>query len=229
VLKSARSALVEGRYAEARDGLANLRTQLAPGQLRDQATILQGQAVRLLGEFQQAADLFEQVSLGAGPQAEQALFLLAQTYGRDLRQPARTAVLWESYQRRFGSGIFLEEAAFRRAEALVASGQHSAGLQALSSYLSDYPQGPRADEVHLLVAAAMMNNGKWEAALAHTIAVTAPQGRIVEQAQIRRARCLQALGRAQEARALYRAYLEHWPRGELSAEARKQLSRLPAK
>jgi hypothetical protein len=190
------------------------------------ASLLEAQAFRLDHRPERAVPLLEKVSRGTGPEAEQGLVLLAQMLGRDLGDPRRASSVWAESQRRFPSGIFKEEAAFRLGESLLAAGETLEGLSALERYLSSYAKGAHADDAHLLAAGARRDRlGDCAGALPHLRAVASGRGPRAEMALVAEARCLKSVGRLDEARAAYSAYLASEPHGRFADEARSGAAR----
>ncbi len=224
-MAAARTDVMAGNYASAVTRLETLRkTALAPTQLQ-RALLLEAQAWRLALRPERAVPLLEKVAKGDGPEAEQGQMMLAQALGRDLGDPRRAAVVWAEAQRRFPQGIFREEVAFRLGESLIAAGQPREGVEALERFLSTYPAGAHADDAHLSIAAARRDRlSDCAGAIPHLRAVAnGPRGLgnpRAEVALIGAARCLQQIGRTDEARDAYARYLAQLPRGRFADEAR---------
>ncbi len=225
LLDEARADLLAGNYARAEERLEALRHRtLEPTDL-SRALLLEAQAYRLDRRPERAVPLLEKVALGSGPEAEQGLVLLAQMLGRDLGDPRRASSVWAESQRRFPSGIFKEEAAFRIGESLLAAGETLQGLQAVERYLSAWPRGAHADDAHLAAAGARRDRlGDCAGALPHLRAVAIGRGPRAEMALVAEARCLKTVGRLDEARAAYSAYLASEPHGRFADEARAGVS-----
>jgi tetratricopeptide (TPR) repeat protein len=220
-LAKARAEVLAGAYERAIERLDELQlTRPAPVQ-QARAALLEAQAERLMRRPERALPLYEMVARGDGPEAEQAQFMLGQTLGRDLRDPARAAAAFAESQRRFAHGIFAEEAAFRRGEALLHAGDTRAGLEALERYLRQFPAAAHADDAHLYVAEARRDQlGDCAGALPHLRAVADGRGPRAEVALIGAARCLARIGRGDEARTVWRRYLDAQPHGRYADEAR---------
>jgi ferric-dicitrate binding protein FerR (iron transport regulator)/tetratricopeptide (TPR) repeat protein len=221
VLAKARADVLAGSYERAIERLDELQlVGVAPVQ-QARAALLEAQAERLLRRPERALPLYEMVARGDGPEAEQAQFMLGQTLGRDLRDPARAAAAFAESQRRFSKGIFAEEAAFRRGEALLHAGDTRAGLEALERYLRQFPSAAHADDAHLYVAEARRDRlGDCAGALPHLKAVADGRGPRAESALIGAARCLGKIGRGDEARSVWKRYLDAQPHGRYADEAR---------
>lgn len=220
-LGRARSEVVAGAYDRAISHLQQLRASHAPRVQLDRAALLEAQAERLAHRPERALPLFIGVARGDGPEAEQAQFLLAQTFGHDLRDPLRAANAYADSERRFARGIFAEEAAFRRGESLLSGGDTRSGLEALEDYLRRFPSAPHADDAHLFLAGARRDRlGDCAGAVPHLQAVAAGRGPRAQQALIGAARCLHTLGRQDDASAAYGRYLQVQPHGRYADEAR---------
>jgi hypothetical protein len=152
--------------------------------------------------------------------------LLAQMLGRDLGDPRRASSVWAESQRRFPSGIFKEEAAYRFGESLLSAGETLEGLQAVERYLTQFPKGSHTDDAHLLAANARRDRlGDCAGALPHLRMVAKGRGPRAEMALVAEARCLKAVGRHDESRAAYSAYLASEPHGRFADEARSAVAK----
>src|SRR5690606_35087602 len=105
------------------------------------ATLLLAQAHRLALRPERAVALLEETARGSGAEAEQAQVTLAQTLGRDLGDARRAAQAWQEAARRFPGGIFAEQIAFRRGEALLKAGEVRPAVAALDAYLARWKSG----------------------------------------------------------------------------------------
>jgi ferric-dicitrate binding protein FerR (iron transport regulator) len=221
VLDEARADLLAGNYRRSEERLELLLKRPLEATEIARAQLLEAQAFRLDRRPERAVPLLEKVSRGGGPEAEQGLVLLAQMLGRDLGDPRRASSVWAESQRRFPGGIFKEEAAYRSGESLLSAGETLEGLQAVERYLTAWPRGAHADDAHLLAANARRDRlGDCAGALPHLRAVASGRGPRAEMALVAEARCLKTVGRLDEARAAYSAYLASEPHGRFADEAR---------
>lgn len=221
LLARARADVLAGAYDRAIARLDELKRRHPTKMQLGRAALLEAQAERLARRPERALPLLEAVARGSGPEAEQAQFQLAQTLGRDLHDPVRAADAYAESTRRFSRGIFAEEAALRRGEALLAAGETNAGIEALERYLRQFPSAPHVDDAHLYLASARRDRlGDCAGAVPHLRAVAEGRGPRAELALIGEARCLRTLGRSDEARAAYGRYLSLQPRGRYADEAR---------
>ncbi|HEY7956447.1 MAG TPA: tetratricopeptide repeat protein [Polyangia bacterium] len=221
-LEAARAEVLAGSYPRAIAHLESLRRHHLPATLGARVALLLAQALRLDHHARDAAPLLEKVARGGGPEAEQAQFLLAQTLERDLADPRRAATVWAETERRFPHGIFREEAAFRLGESLLQAGETQDGIDALERYLQAFGSGAHSDDAHLLVAAARRDRlSDCAGAIPHLRAVADGHGPRAGSALIGAARCLEKIGRDDEAAAAYRHYLTLAPHGRFTAEARR--------
>jgi outer membrane protein assembly factor BamD (BamD/ComL family) len=220
-MAQARAEVLAGNYDRAIARLEALRrTELSPVHAA-RAALLEAQALRLQRRPERALPLLEDVARGRGPEAEQGQFLLAQTLGRDLRDPERAAEAWAAAQRRFPQGIFAEEIAFRLGAALLGSGETRPGVDALERYLRGFPTGAHAADAHLMVAMARRDRlNDCAGAIPHLRAAAESGGPRGELGLIGAARCLRSLARYEEARAVYLKYLQQSPQGRYADEAR---------
>lgn len=219
LLARARADVLAGAYDRAIARLGELKRRHATRIQLGRAALLEAQAERLARRPERALPLLQTVARGDGPEAEQAQFLMAQTLGRDLHDPVRAADAYAESERRHG--IFAEEAALRRGEALLAAGETRAGIEALERYLRQFPSAPHVDDAHLYLASARRDRlGDCAGAVPHLRAVADGRGPRAELALIGEARCLRTLGRSDDARAAYSRYLQLQPRGRYADEAR---------
>jgi hypothetical protein len=226
VLDEARADLLAGNYRRAEERLELLRRRSLETTDGARAQLLEAQAYRLDRRPERAVPLLEKVSRGNGPEAEQGLVQLAQILGRDLADPRRASAVWAESQRRFPGGIFKEEAAYRVGESLLSAGETLEGLQAVERYLAAWPKGAHADDAHLLAANARRDRlGDCAGALPHLRAVASGRGPRAEMALVAEARCLKTVGRIDEARAAYGAYLAGEPHGRFADEARAAVAK----
>jgi len=221
LLARARADVLAGAYDRAISRLHELGHGPATKLQLARAALLEAQAERLARRPERALPLLQTAARGDGPEAEQAQFLLGQTFGRDLHDPVRAAAAYEASETRFRHGIFSEEASLRRGEALLAAGDTEAGVQALERYLRQYPTAPHADDAHLSIASARRDRlGDCAGAVPHLRAVADGRGPRAELALIGEARCLKTIGRGVEARQAYEKYLRVQPHGRYADEAR---------
>ncbi len=220
LLAKARADVLAGAYDRAIGRLVELKRGPATKVQLMRAALLEAQAERLARRPERALPLLQSVAQGDGPEAQQAQFLLAQTLGRDLHDPVRAADAYADSERRFAHGIFTEESALRRGEALLAAGDTRAGLEALERYLRQYPTAPHVEDAHLYIASARRDRlGDCAGAVPHLRAVADGHGPRAELALIGEARCLRTLGRSGEARDAYQKYLRVQPHGRYADEA----------
>jgi ferric-dicitrate binding protein FerR (iron transport regulator) len=226
-LADARADVMGGRYDRAIERLQAFRKHATATQAA-RAGLLEAQAWRLSLRAQQAVPILRKVAGFEGAEAEQAQLLLAQTLARDLSDAAGAAEAYAEAQRRFPSGIFKEEVAFRLGETLLDAAQPREGVAALERYLATWAEGAHADDAHLLIATARRDRlNDCAGAIPHFHAVAGPvplKSARAEVALIGEARCLAQVGRAAEARAAFSRYVEERPRGRFSDEARTQSS-----
>jgi tetratricopeptide (TPR) repeat protein len=221
LLARARADVLAGAYDRAIGRLGELKRGPTTALQFQRAALLEAQAERLSRRPERALPLLESAARGGGPEAEQAQFQLAQTLGRDLHDPVRAAAAYADAERRFPRGIFAEESAMRRGEALLNAGDTRAGIEALERYLRQFPSAPHADDAHLYVASARRDRlGDCAGAVPHLRLVADGRGPRAELALIGAARCLRTLGRSDEARATYERYLHLQPHGRYADEAR---------
>jgi len=132
---------------------------------------------------------------------------------------------WREYQRRFPGGVLAEEVDLAMLETELGQGSPSA-LDAAERYLVLWPASTHAPDVHGLYGALLHRANRPAEALAEY--ERALRGRLSasrrDEALWGRADCLDRLGRAEEAKSAYRAYLAERPDGRFVDRARAALA-----
>jgi hypothetical protein len=136
---------------------------------------------------------------------------------------ALAASTLERYRSSHPHGLFVAEATLAQLDAELGLGRKAEAL-ALLQHLGDSPTMPRRDELRLLRAELESQTGQCAAALpAFENALNAPA--LAERALYGRANCLRALGRPDESRRAFEAFLARYPQGRLAIDARRALGR----
>jgi hypothetical protein len=127
----------------------------------------------------------------------------------------------DRYRRDHPQGQFVAEAALAELDAQLRLGRKADAL-ALLRGLGDAPELPRWDELRLLRAELEAEQGGCAAAL-RVFEESSTLQTLAERALYDRASCLQKLGRFEESRRAFTTFLERYPEGRRSVEARRAL------
>jgi tetratricopeptide (TPR) repeat protein len=179
------------------------------------------------GKVEQAIDCFRSLSKTGTPvEAEVALYEAARLCADSLKDPARALGLLDEHRKRFEGGPLRGEVAWLRIQCLQRMGRTEAAL-AESEQLLSGPEGRAlASELHVLRGRLYDDTlHDCSRALQEFGALVGEPGPRGDEAEWRRARCLEALGRGDEAASAYEQYLK---RSNVSkaVEARARLSEL---
>ena len=151
--------------------------------------------------------------------AESRLLARAVSQLRDEHDAKAALGTLDEHTRRFSHGLLVREAELARVEALVAAGQRSAALTLLESM--DLAHAPRGEELRVLEGELLAEAGRCAEALRELdFALSTKLVREAEErALYRRATCLTEAAQ----RAEFEHYLERFPTGQFSEQARNQL------
>jgi tetratricopeptide (TPR) repeat protein len=127
----------------------------------------------------------------------------------------------DRYRREHPESQFVGEAALAELDAQLRLGRRSDAL-ALLRNLGEAQELPRWDELRLLRAELESEQGECADALRVFEDSSTVQG-LAERALYGRALCLQKLGRVEESRRAFAAFLERYPEGRRAVEARRAL------
>jgi hypothetical protein len=167
----------------------------------------------------------ELADAGNGIAAETALYEVGRLRRDELGDAAGALAAFESYRNRFPRGMLRTEVALSVAELLPKLNRHREALDEITRLLDDGSGRERAPELHFLRAniyrEVLEDYARAERDYAAVEAARAPA---VGDATFFRGVCLQALGRSDDARAVFLRYLA--THGRYSEEARRRLGRL---
>jgi hypothetical protein len=156
-----------------------------------------------------AARCYERVAAGRGLSAEMAQVELARLRRDVLHDSPGALRALRDYAARYPNGAFHTESAISLVELLVQTGQSQAALAEAERLLVSGAARERQGELHLLRGRILQDKlGDCGRAEREYATVAADPGPIGDQAQLRQAQCLEALGRSDEAIKTYRAYLD---------------------
>jgi hypothetical protein len=178
-------------------------------------------------ESERAVECFRALGRGQGLGAEVASYEAARISAETLRDAARTLRLLDEHVVRFPSGAMRGEVRWLRVQSLERAGRLDEAL-AESEALLAAPEGRAlSSELHWLRARiyeGALND--CQLAASELVALIAEEGPRGDEAAMRRAACLERLGRTNEARAAYEHYLGRAePRRAAEARARVEALR----
>lgn len=176
------------------------------------------------GQTREAEACFLERAQGSGLTAEMALYEVARLR-RDVLADADGALsALAEYRKRFPAGSLRREADMSQLELLLQLGRSDDALKQSDELLASSASGERAAELHLLRGHILRKQSRFAAAAREYELAEAARARGGEATYFR-ALCLEALGRASEAAALFAKYLEQ-PQRPYAEDARHRMARL---
>lgn len=177
------------------------------------------------GQTRDAEACFLKRAEGSGLGAEMALYEVARLRRDVLADaPGALAALAE-YRTRFPTGSLRREADMSQLELLLQLGRSAEALKLSDELLSSSSSGERAAELHLLRGHVLRKAQSRFAEAEHEYQLAESAGARGGDVSYFRALCLEALGRAPEAAALFTQYLQQSQRA-YADDARRRLERL---
>jgi tetratricopeptide (TPR) repeat protein len=178
------------------------------------------------GRNDRAVECFRAVARGGGLESEIALYEAARLSADSLHDPARALVFLADYAKRFSNGAMRGEAAWLRVRALRDAGRLDDALTSSEALLASTEGRALASELHWLRGQIYQENRHDCAhALSEFVALVGEPGERGDAAEVRRGRCLEQLGRTEDAVQAYQRYLKR-PDARRAAEARERLAAL---
>lgn len=173
-----------------------------------------------------AETCYSAIAAGSGLSAEMALYEVARLRRDVLADPNGALLALDEYESRFASGTLAPEVRMARVDLLARLGRSEQALQA-SGRLLESPLGrSRAVELRLLRGNLLRDKQHdCTAAIAEYQHIERDPGPRGDQAQWSHARCLEQLGRIDEAIQIYRSYLGR-PDAQQAERARARLQEL---
>jgi hypothetical protein len=174
----------------------------------------------------QALTCYQDQAARGGLTGETAQYELARLWRDSLGDFDHALAAFEKQRSRFPNGALRTEADLSIIELLPRLNRHAEALTESERFLAAYPKAERRGEIHLLrgnifrEALHDLDHAEREYARAAEAG-----GRVGDDSRFLRAVCLEALGRVDEARKAYEAYLQQ-ARGSHTQEAKKRLDRL---
>jgi hypothetical protein len=175
---------------------------------------------------QEGMTCYQQQAGQGGLAGEAAQYAIARLWRDAFRDPSRAIAAFREQRARFPRGVLGIEADLSIIELLPRLDRHAEALAESERFLKEHAGGERRDEIHLLrgniYREAMRDFGHAEREYAQGAEA---RGRAGDDNRFLRAVCLEALGRTQEARQAYEAYLSR-PKTAHAQEAKKHLEHL---
>ncbi len=199
-----------------------------PVDAREPATEKSCNAFAGARRFREAKDCFARLAEGNGLSAQLALLQVARLTAGPLTSPGRALALLDEHRARFPQSPLQGEVQQLKVSTLAAAGQHRRALDESEALLGTDWGRPLAAELHLLRGRIYEDHfNDCGRAVSEYVALLGVAGKAGDEAALRRARCLDKLGREKDALDAYRAYLR---RGAPADEAvvRERIQRLSA-
>jgi tetratricopeptide (TPR) repeat protein len=161
-----------------------------------------------------------------GLAGETAQYELARLWRDSLGDLQRALLAFQTQRSRFPDGVLRTEADLSILELLPHLGRHADALAESGQFLANHPTAERRGEIQLLRGNILrevyhdFDRAEREYSLA-----AESRGQVGDDGRFLRAVCLESLGRIQEARQAYQAYLLR-PGATHAEEAKKRLERI---
>jgi hypothetical protein len=179
------------------------------------------------GKNERAVDCYRLVGRNANVSGDVALYHAARLSLEKLGDASRSLALVHEHERRFPETALSAELAWLETRDLHRLGRVEEALTASEALLNGPAGRTLSAELHWLRAKIFQDErGDCTGAVSELVALVGEPGARGDDAELRRARCLEKLGRSTDARAAYQHYLER-PDARHSGEARERLSLLP--
>jgi hypothetical protein len=162
------------------------------------------------GKIERAEDCFRALArASSGVGAEVALYEAARLSAEALHEPLRALTLLDEHAKRFPGSALRGEVAWLTIRSLAHVGHFDAALQESEKLLGSSEGRALAEELHLLRGRIYQNEKKdCVQAVSEFVALVGAPGARGDEAEFRRAGCLEALGRVEDAVSAYERYLE---------------------
>jgi hypothetical protein len=174
----------------------------------------------------EAMGCYQQQVAQGGLAGEAAQYEIARLLRDTFHDPARALAAFREQRVRFPRGALAIEADLSIIELLPRLERHAEALTESERYLKEHPSAERRGEIHLLRGNIFREAMRDFAHAEREYALgSETRGRAGDENRFLRAVCLEALGRAKEARRAYEAYLSQRNAAH-AEEARKRLEHL---
>ncbi len=185
------------------------------------------QSLASSGKGERAVDCYRVLGRAAGVGGDVALYHAARLSFEKLGDATRSLALVREHEQRFPETALSAELAWLKTRSLHGLGRFDEALASSEALLNGRAGRTLSAELHWLRAKIFQDErGDCASAVSELVALVGEPGARGDEAELRRARCLEKLGRSTDARAAYQHYLER-PDARHSGEARERLSVLP--
>jgi tetratricopeptide (TPR) repeat protein len=174
------------------------------------------------GRAEQAVPCFRALGRGSDLKAQVALYEAARLSAERLHDARRALLLLDEHRQRFPESALRGEVDWLRVRSLEQAGRGDEALAASELLLATPAGRPLASKLHLLRGRIYADSrGDCTQAVREFVELLSEPGADGDDAELRRAQCLERLSRTAEARGAYERYLERAePRRAALAKAR---------
>jgi hypothetical protein len=181
--------------------LPSARAPLAPSEARCQR-------LASAGDAEGAIECFLSLAQGSGVSADVALYWAARISADHSRDPLRTLALLDEHKKRFPDGAMRGEVEWLRVRVLDRLGRFDEALGESERLLATPAGRTLASELHMVRGRIYQDAANDCAhAASEFVALVGEPGPLGDEAELRRAECLEKLGRPGQAAAAYSQYL----------------------
>jgi len=178
------------------------------------------------GKPERSVECFRAISRSSGLDAEVALYEAARLSAEALNDRGRALGLLEEHKKRFPNGALRGEVDWLRVQSLYRSGRLDDALSESEALLATPAGRSLASDLHALRGRIFQDSRRdCDRAVREFVALVGEPGARGDDAELRRARCLEQLGRSADAAQAYEHYLAR-PDAKQRGEARARLSTL---
>jgi hypothetical protein len=179
------------------------------------------------GKSERAVECYRVLGRAAGVNGDVALYHAARLSLEKLGDAARSLALLREHEQRFPGTALSVEVDWLKTQSLQRLGRSTEALAESEALLGGPAGRALSADLHWLRAKIFQDErGDCGSAVSELVALVGEPGARGDEAELRRARCLEKLGRSTDARAAYQHYLER-PGARHPGEARERLSTLP--
>jgi hypothetical protein len=185
------------------------------------------QALSNSDKTERAVECYRVLGRAPGVSGDVALYHAARLSLEKLGDAARSLALVREHEQRFPGTALSAEIDWLKTRSLQRAGRSAEALAESEALLNGPAGRALSADLHWLRAKIFQDErGDCGSAVSELVALVGEPGARGDEAELRRARCLEKLGRSTDARAAYQHYLER-PGARHSGEARERLSALP--